>query len=99
MNISKSLLNTLNLDITTTLSITNQGYQLDYIKSRKIVLGKKFQSLLKLKLSLDNSFIQSCKLIKQTFGKTIFIGLGISDNLAEKCDSFVFDIINENTIS
>ena len=99
MNISKSLLNTLNLDITTTLSITNQGYQLDYIKSRKIVLGEKNQSLLKLKSSLDKSFIQSYKLIKQTFGKTIFIGLGISDNLAEKCDSFVFDFINENTIS
>ena len=63
------------------------------------MLGEKIQSLLKLKSSLDNSFIQSCKLIKQTFGKTIFIVLGISGHLAAKCDSFVFDFINENTIS
>ena len=98
MNISKSLLNTLNLDIITTVSITNKGYQLGYIKSGKMVVEKEIQSLLQLKSSLDNSFIQSCKLIKQTSGKTIFVGLGKSGHIAEKCDTFVFGFIHKNTI-
>ena len=55
---------------------------MDYIKSGKIVLEKEIQSLLQLKSSLDNSFIQSCKLIKQTSGKTIFVGLGKSGHIA-----------------
>ena len=54
--ILKLLLNTLNFDIIATVSITNLGYQMDYIKSGKIVLEKEIQSLLKLKSSLDNSF-------------------------------------------
>ena len=96
--ISKSLLNTLNLDIITKVSITNWGYQMDYIKSAKIVLGKKIQLLLKLNSSLDNSFIQSCRLIKQTSGKTIFVDLGKSGHIAEKCDTFIFGFIHKNTI-
>ena len=58
---------------------------MDYIKSGKIVLEKEIQSLLKLKSSLDNSFIQSCKLINHTSGKTIFVGLGKSGHIAQKC--------------
>ena len=98
MNISQLILNTLNLDIITTVSITNWGYQMDYIKSAKIVLGKKIQLLLKLKSSLDNSFIRFCRLIKQTSGKTIFFGLGKSDHVAEKHVTFVFAFIHINTI-
>ena len=64
-----------------------------------MVLEKEIQSLLKLKSSLYNPFIRSCKLIKKTSGKTIFIGLGKSDHISEKLDSFVFSFINENTIS
>ena len=71
---------------------------MDYINSGKIVLEKEIQSLLKLKSSLDNSFIQSYKLIKQTFGKTIFVGLGKSGHLAEKRVSFIFGFIHKNTI-
>ncbi len=71
---------------------------MDYIKSGKIVLEKEIQSLLKLKSSLDNSFIQSCKLINQTSGKTIFVGLGKSGSIAEKCDTFVFGFIHKNII-
>jgi len=52
--ISKSLLNTLNLDIITKVSITNWGYQMDYIKIRKIMLEKEIQLLLKFKSSLNN---------------------------------------------
>ena len=63
-----------------------------------MVLEKEVQSLLKLQSSLDNSFIQSCKLIKQTSGKTIFVGLGKSGHIAEKCDSFIFGFIYKNTI-
>ena len=71
---------------------------MDYIKSGKMVLEKEIQSLLQLKSSLDNSFIQSCKLIKQTSGKTIFVGLGKSGHIAEKCDTFIFGFIYKNTI-
>jgi D-arabinose 5-phosphate isomerase GutQ len=63
-----------------------------------MVLEKEIQSLLKLKSSLYNSFIQSCKLIKQTFGKTIFVGLGKSGHIAEKFDTFIFGFIHKNTI-
>ena len=71
---------------------------MDYIKSGKIVLEKEIQSLLQLKSSLDNSFIQSCKLINQISGKTIFVSLGKSGHIAEKCDTFVFGFIHKNTI-
>jgi len=71
---------------------------LGYIKSEKIMLEKEIQSLLKLKSSLDNSFIQFCKLIKQTSGKIIFVDIGKSGYIAKKCDTFVFGFINENTI-
>ena len=71
---------------------------MDYIKSGKIVLEKEIQSLLQLKSSLDNSFIQSCKLINQTSGKTIFVGLGKSGHISEKYDTFVFGFIHKNTI-
>jgi len=71
---------------------------MDYIKSGKIMLEKEIQSLLKLKSSLDNSFIQPCKLINQTSGKTIFVDLGKSGHIAEKCDTFVFGFIHKNTI-
>ena len=60
---------------------------MDYIKSGKVVLEKEIQSLLKLKSSLDNSFIQSCKLINHTSGKTIFVGLGKSGHVAKKCSA------------
>ena len=69
-----------------------------YIKSGKTMLEKEIQSLLKLKSSLDNSFLQFCKLIKQTSGKTIFVDLGKSGHIAEKCDTFVFGFIHKNTI-
>jgi len=63
-----------------------------------MVLEKEIQSLLKLKSSLYNPFIQSCKLIKQTSGKTIFVGLAKSGHLAEKRVSFIFGFIHKNTI-
>ena len=72
---------------------------MDYIKPGEMVLEKEIKSLLKLKSSLDNSFIQFCKLIKQTSGKTIFVSLGKSGHIADICDTFIFDFINENTIS
>ena len=71
---------------------------MDYIKSGKIVLEKEIQSLLQLKSSLDNSFIQSCKLINQTSGKTIFVGLGKSSHIAEKSYTFFFCFIHKNII-
>ena len=71
---------------------------MDYINSGKIVLEKEIQSLLKLKSSLDNSFIQFFKLIKQTSVKTIFVGLGKSGYITKKCDTFVFGFIHKNTI-
>tara|TARA_B100001750_G_C15121306_1_gene405165 strand:- start:114 stop:332 length:219 start_codon:yes stop_codon:yes gene_type:complete len=71
---------------------------MDYINSGKIVLEKEIQSLLKLKSSLDNSFIQSFELINQTSVKTIFVGLGKSGYIAKKCDTFVFGFIHKNTI-
>ena len=69
-----------------------------YIKSEKIMLEKEIQSLLKLKSSLDNSFIQFCKLIKQTSGKIIFVDIGKSGYIAKKCDTFIFGFLHKNTI-
>ena len=37
-------------------------------------------------------------MINQTSGKTIFVGLGKSGHIAEKCDTFVFGFIHKNTI-
>ena len=71
---------------------------MDYINSGKILLEKEIQSLLKLKSSLDDSFIQPCKLINQTSVKTILVSLGKSGHIAEKCDTFVFGFIHKNTI-
>jgi D-arabinose 5-phosphate isomerase GutQ len=65
------------------------------VKNKKPYISNRFEVF---KSSLDNSFIQSCKLINQTSGKTIFVGLGKSGHIAEKCAAFVFGFIHKNTI-
>ena len=65
---------------------------MDYIKS-----GKRDSIIIEIEI-IFRQFIQSCKLINQTFGKTIIVGVGKSGHIAEKCDTFVFGFIHKNTI-